>query len=465
MPERKTISNTKNLKVLRELIMAGPDGLSASHAAILSGLSTPSVFRAFRELLELGIVENIGSVWRVMPGNLYAEKAAGLLDAERYMMLESLVRQEIAQVERKATGHFGLNGFALVAFGSSIGEEPLEASDIDILLVAEDPGGFHVDTTQMKASLSFSAYNEIEDMWRAGDQFVQTTVARGIIIRDPGDRLARLRISAPRRVAAEQTLDTYIKSYNRELELYSRAYKSENWEEAARHRVKLADNMTRQWLLRLKVQPKSRTELAGQLKTLCVSLYNAFSDLTREVPATKRRAEKADKALWRYRFLTSLLSDETPEFQDLLDLLYGDEQTAEIAAMTFLLSRGFQVAEKKADMLVTDPDSGKSLTIEVKSLKTGLDKKNVGIYLLNRAGKGENFCLVYNPYRDIPADERVFSVNPEVAQRAKEEGIRLIPSNVFFSKACDLLIDEVSKSEWIETLLGFTPKVAGKPGK
>jgi len=138
---------------------------------------------------------------------------------------------------------------------------------------------------------------------------------------------------------------------------------------------------------------------------------------------------------------------------------------AEIAAMTFLLSRGFQVAEKKADMLVTDPDSGKSLTIEVKSLKTGLDKKNVGIYLLNRAGKGENFCLVYNPYRDIPADERVFSVNPEVARRAKEKGIRLIPSNVFFSKACDLLIDEASKSEWIETLLGFTPEVAGKPGK
>lgn len=465
MLEVKTISSTRNLKILRELIMAGADGLSASHAAILSVLSTPSVFRAFDELRKLGIVENDGAIWRVVPGNQYAEKAAGLLDAERYMMLEGLVRQEIAEVERKATEFFGPNGFALVAFGSSIGGEPLEASDVDILLVADDPSKFHVDTTQMKASISFSAYNEIEDMWRAGDQFMQNTVARGILVHDPCDKLARLRISVPRRVATEKALDAYIKSYKRELELYSRAYKSENWEEATRHRTKLAENLTRQWLLRLRVQPKSRTELASQLKILCVSLYNAFDNLTKVIPANRKQAEKKDKELWRYRFLTSRLSDETPEFRDLLDLLYGNEQATEVAMWTFLRSRGFKVTESpraKADMLVKDLDSGKLFTIEVKSLKSGIDKKNIGIYLLNRAGEGKNFCLVYNPYRDIPADERVFAVNPEVARRAKEKGIRLIPSNVFFSKACELLIDDLNKSDWIEALLSITPDVAGK---
>ena len=465
MFEGKTISSTKNLKVLRELVMAGADGLSASHAAILSGLSSPSVFRAFDELREAGIVENVGSIWRVVPGNLYAEKAAGLLDAERYMMLEDLVRQEIAEVGRKATDFFGANGFALVAFGSSTGEEPLEANDVDILIVADDPSGFNVDTAQMKASVSFYAYNEIEDMWREGDQFVQNTVARGILVHDPCDRLAKLRISTTRRVATEQALNAYINSYKREMELYSRAYKSENWEEAARHRNKLADNLTRQWLLHLSVQPKSRTELAGQLRILCVSLFTAFDNLTGVTPVNRRQSEKIDKELWKYRFLTSRLSDETPEFRDLLDLLYGNEQEAGVALWTFLSSRGFEVTdspEAKAGMLVKDPDSGKSLTLEVKSLKPGLDKKNVGIHVLSKAGGGNDFCLVYNPYRAIPADERIFAVNPEVAKMAKEKGIRLIPSNYFFSKACELLLDEVSKSEWIETLLSITPDVSGK---
>lgn len=464
MLEGKGISSTKNLKVLRELIMAGSDGLSASHVAILSGLSSPSVFRAFDELREAGVVENAGSIWRVVPGNLYAEKAAGLLDAERYMMLEDLVRQEIAEVMRKATDFFEMNGFALVAFGSSIGEEPLEANDVDILLVADDPSGFHVDTTQMKASISFSAYNEIEERRGAVDHFLQNTVARGILVHDPCDRLARFRISTTRRVATEQALDAYIRSYKRELELYSRAYKSENWEEAARHKNKLADNLTRQWLLRLGVQPKSRTELAGQLRILCVSLFNAFESLTRVIPANRRQAEKLDKELWRYRFLTSRLSDETPEFQDLLNLLYGNEQDAESAVWTFLSSRGFEVIdipETKAGMLVKDPDSGKSLTLKVKSLKPGLDKKNVGIHVLNRTGGGNDFCLVYNPYRAIPVDERIFTVNPEVARKAKEKRIRLIPSNAFFSTACELLLDELSKSEWIETLLS-TPDMSGK---
>jgi hypothetical protein len=464
MPEGKTISSTKNLKVLRELVMAGADGLSASHAAILSGLSLPSVFRALDELRESGIVENVGSIWRVVAGSLYAEQAVGLLDAERYMMLEGLVQQEISGVDRKATSFFGPDGFALVAFGSSIGEGPLNANDVDILLVADNPSGFHVDTARMKASISFYAYNEIEDMWREGDQFVQNTVARGIIVRDPFDRLARLRIAAHRRVDTEQTLDAYIKSYKKELELYSRAYKSENWEEAARHRAKLADNLTRQWLMRLRVQPKSRTELAGQLRILSASLFNAFNNLTKEIPSNRRQSERADKELWRYRSLTSQLSDETPEFLDLLDMLYGNRQEAENGVFTFLLSRGFEVTdslEAKTDMLVKDPGSGKSLTLEVKSLKPGLDKKNVGIYVLNRAGTVENLCLVYNPYKDIPADERVFAVNPEVARMAEEKGIRLIPSNVFFSEACDLLINEISKSEWLESLLGITPEVTG----
>lgn len=53
-------------------------------------------------------------------------------------------------------------------------------------------------------------------------------------------------------------------------------------------------------------------------------------------------------------------------------------------------------------------------------------------------------------------------INPEVEKMAKEKGIRLIPSNYFFSKACELLLDEVSKSEWIETLLSIIPDVSGK---
>lgn len=465
MLEKKTITNTKNLKVLRELIKAGAVGLSANHAAILSGLSTPSVFRAFDELRELGIVVNVGSMWKLVPGNLYTEKAAGLLDAERYMMLEKPIQQEISEVERRAVEFFGQNGFAMIAFGSAVGDEPLEASDIDIMLVAADPAKFTVNTAQMKASLSLFSYNEIDDRWQAGDQFVQNTVARGIIVRDPNEKLTKLRISAPRSDATEQTLDAFVKSYKRELELYSRAYKHENWEEAARHRTKLADNLTRQWLLRVKVQPRSRTELAGQLETLCPSLLSIFNDLNKEPTPNKRQAEKRDKLLWRYRSLTSLLSNETAAFRDLVDMLYGNQQEAENAIWTFLLSQEFEVMDNRdarADMTVADPGNGESLTIEVKSLKSGLDKKNIGLHLLNRTAQGENTCLVYNPYRDIPVDERVFDVNPEVEKKAREKGIRLIPSNAFFSKACDLLIGEVSKSTWLETLSGVTSQAVDK---
>ncbi|MBU4174495.1 MAG: hypothetical protein KKB90_12215 [Actinobacteria bacterium] len=460
MNEQASISSTRNLILLRELAAAGPSGMSAEHASIVSRLSRPSTFRALDELRTYGIVEKNGSVWRLVAGNPYVIKAVGILDAERFMLLDESVRREVAEVARQADDFYGENHYALVAFGSAVGELPLDAEDIDILIVVEDQRDFRVITRQMKASISFLSPEEIEEQWAGGEQFIQETIARGILVRDPLEKLARLRVSRTREFNLEKALDSYLDLYRRENDLASMAYSDKNWEQVAFHQNKAAAALARIWLLGIGVRPRSRPELADQLGMLCSRLRNEYVHLTKETPDDEDHAEEREREFWAFRSSTSHLSDSTREFSELLGLLQGSEREAIQAIRSFMLSRGLTVTLEHgdSDLKIRNPESRRSLNIEVKSSTSNIGIKAIQAEADRHAAKRNKLALVYNPHRNLPADQRKYEVSRHAIEIAKKAGMCLVPSNVFFSWACDAIEEDLKGTAAFDSFMELCEK-------
>lgn len=453
--KQANISGTRNLMILRELAASGPSGMSAEHVANVSGLSRPSTFRALEELHAYGIVEKSGSIWRVATRNPYVVKAVELLDAERYLVLEERVRGEIGEVVRQADGYYGENKYAMIAFGSAVGERPEEAEDIDILIVVDETGDFTATTRQMKVSLSFLSLDDIDEQWTGGEHFVQEAIARGLLVRDPLEKLARLRVSRSREFDREKALDSYLGQYKREYDLAGQAYSSKNWEQAAFHQNKAAAALARIWLLGVGVRPRSRPELADQLGKLCSRLRNQYMHLTGEIPDDEDHAEERERELWAFRTSTSHLSDSTVEFSNILGLLHDNDRGAVRAIKAFLTERGLQAlpARGDTDLEVRDPDGRGLLKIEVKSSASKIGAIAIQPELDRHASEDGRLVLLYNPHRNLPADERTYEVSHRVKENAAKAGVCLVPSNAFFSWACDVIEENLKGKAVLDSLM------------
>ncbi|MFH1151046.1 MAG: nucleotidyltransferase domain-containing protein [Actinomycetota bacterium] len=421
--------------MLKAILAVGPGKATAEYISLLSGKSLTSIYRSLEQLAGLGVVQKRGSTYAVAPTNPFVEAFAALADSEKIIYLDGEAYLEVMDANRALEEHLGEGGYSLVVFGSASRGTRTPLSDIDMLLVTPSvlEEAVPVSSPYLTASMTTMTETDFEAAWTRGDDLVRSAVSWGIIITDPRGMVYRYRSSVPRVEVTEESLLAARTQISALWEKYYRAGEAGSWNAADICRVRLATAIGRAFLLEMKVFPKTRPEIPGQLErvgfTFAEELESLQAPEKESSESIYRASERGLDALGSY--YNELVQDRS-KLGQLLTLLGGSRKEVERAfcALSAGLDAGLCCEAQDTDDLVL----GNGLRIEFRSTTKGIDNRT----FMNRVS-GDDLLVVYLPYRRYPPDERSYVVRPEVRSEAARRKIRLLPASRLFGALSDVI--------------------------
>jgi len=450
MPEILTSRNIRTMKTMLEL----GAGSRVDHIALRSGLSLQTVYRSLETLIGSGVASKRGTTYSLHGDENFVEEFAHLVDSEKILLLDKGVSREALRFRDRAIDTMGKSLTSLVLFGSMARGRAKPESDADIMLIhsGRSTRAYDIASPWEKASLTIISEEEFREKWFEGNDLVRSAASWGISLHDPRGFLYEYRVST-RVPITEKSIVMAGKSLENAWEQFLENARKGNWTAAAAYKNSVASITGRMILMELGVFPRTRWEVPEQLDRLNLSIgkeLRAIGGLSNEDIA--RDFERTTGHLEDIVGYHKALVSGGRTIASLRAIFWGTGVEAQRGVSASLRAAGFECEEEVAiddgthiDIVVAV--EGERIPLEVKTTTKPADEK-----LLMRTTL-ENVTLVYNPYREIPPDDRSYEIKGKgVEEEAARRGLKLVPSVRLFGDICEVLTGREGKPTVLETL-------------
>jgi predicted nucleotidyltransferase len=274
------IEKESEIKVLRIFYNEPFNYLSIAEVSEKSVVSRNWVYKIIGKFEKFEILDKSGKKYKLNFSNTFCKRLKLLFDSEFLNSLDKNIRNRILDITNKL--HFEIKPESIILVGSTALNEQKKGSDIDFLIIGNKK------ETPYFSNCNIIILNEKEfgEKYIKGDDFIISALLFGKIIRD--NNLFISFFENPLPIFSQEIIQEKIK-YCEKLEerIYTLLRTDES--KAKEELLYLALQVARIILLRNRIAPKAKYDIAEQLKVFNKEMAHIIKELLKEKKITKEK--------------------------------------------------------------------------------------------------------------------------------------------------------------------------------
>lgn len=265
------------IKVLRILCENWFKILKINEIMKYSGLGRTWVYKVLKELEQKELIKKVHKTYAINMDNIFCQNLKQTLDLEKLYLLDKLVLNEILSIINSMKFKLGKNLESILLVGSTARFKRVKGSDIDFLVITSKKD-LEIES-KLEINLIFLTPRGFNEKYLAGDDFIVTSLAYGLILYDTGFISNFLRKPLP--FPTNEELQRKKEFIRKLLERVYKLMEINDLENANNELKFIITQVARIKILREGEIPKSRMELPEQIK-------NKFIKQTLEKTSSKK---------------------------------------------------------------------------------------------------------------------------------------------------------------------------------
>jgi predicted nucleotidyltransferase len=264
------IEKGSEIKILRDLCASPFDRFSVAEISEATGISRNWVYRAIGKFEKAGILEKSGKGFKLDFTNPFCRRLKLLFDSEYLLSLDPETRSRLSSISDRII--FEANPESVVLVGSAASGKQRKGSDLDFLVVGESRKMPYFENCNIVAL----TVQELREKYLKGDDFIISALISGRIMHDGGE-FARL-LESPLPIFSREIIQEKISYCEKFMERIYSLVKSDE-RQAGKELLYLALQAARIALIRKGIVPKTKYDIAGQVRPLNQKLAEIIDEL------------------------------------------------------------------------------------------------------------------------------------------------------------------------------------------